>query len=86
MHPGREEEIDKRKAWEKVLLMGKPDTRFMKPEEKLNHQDEAVADLKGGQKLVMSRLEEQRQTVSQALENQYHRITVIESSQKQVEE
>ena len=27
---GREEEMDKRKAWEKVLLMGKPVTKFLK--------------------------------------------------------
>nr|CAH7724295.1 unnamed protein product [Callosobruchus chinensis] len=27
---GREEEMDKRQAWEKVLLMGKPVTKFMK--------------------------------------------------------
>nr|CAH7751550.1 unnamed protein product [Callosobruchus chinensis] len=48
------------------------------------HQAEAVAELKSGQELVMTRKEEQRQAVSQALENQDQR-SAIETSQKQIE-
>ncbi|VEN64638.1 unnamed protein product, partial [Callosobruchus maculatus] len=53
----------------------------------------AVADLKSGQELVITRLEEQKQAVSQALEDQDQRISAIETqvvtvvtSQKNFEE
>nr|CAH7756316.1 unnamed protein product [Callosobruchus chinensis] len=42
------------------------------------HQDVAVGDLRGGLEPVMTRLEEQRQAVRQALENQDQRISAIE--------
>nr|CAH7736519.1 unnamed protein product [Callosobruchus chinensis] len=43
------------------------------------------SESKSGQELVMTRLEEQRQVVSQAIENQDQRISAIETSQNPIE-
>nr|CAH7715517.1 unnamed protein product [Callosobruchus chinensis]CAH7755689.1 unnamed protein product [Callosobruchus chinensis] len=56
-------------------------------EEKLKrHQDEAAVELKCGQELVMTSLEEQMQAVSQVLENQDQRISAVEEQLQQVKD